>query len=137
MSKLTTQLDTTVEPTEVVMNNPADFSAIIQKINDSLANMDFEQKSNLIGDNSTGILQAMELNNFIETRLGKEFRIESLDILVYNKMKYVMSVENKGVKNLLDALRMLQPNIISQLPVTLQDRLLGDSSNPNNPNKGR
>lgn len=135
MSKLTTQLDNIVEPTEVVVSNPADFSQIIQKINDSLANMDFEQKSNLIGDNSTGILQAMELNNFIETRLGKEFRIESLDILVYNKLKYVMSVDNKGVRNLLDALRMLQPNIISQLPVTLQDRLLGDSGNPNNPNK--
>lgn len=129
MSKLTTQLDNALgdKGSEIIMENPADFSAIIQKINDTLANLDFEQKSNLIGENSTGILQALELNNFIEVRLGKEFRIESLDTLVINKLKYVMSVDNKGVNNLLNALRMLQPNIISQMPVTLQERLLGDS----------
>jgi hypothetical protein len=129
MSKLTSQLDDALDQkdTQVVMENPADFSAIIQKINDSLANMDFNQKSNIIGDNLTGVLQAMELNNFIEIRLGKEFRIESLDTLIHNKLRYVMSVDNKGTANLLKALGMLQPNIISQMPVTLQERLLGDN----------
>lgn len=132
MSKLTAQLDTASESHEMEVHNPADFSEIIQKINDSLANMDFEQKSNIIGENSTGIIQAMDLNNFIQDRLGAEFRIEALDLLIINKLRYVLSVESIGTKNLLSALRMLQPNIVSQLPVTFQDKLLGDTSS----NKG-
>jgi hypothetical protein len=112
------------EETGVKIDDPINLPAMLQKINDILLSENNESKSNISHENAQGMIQAMNFNLFIEETCGKEFRITVLDRLVFDKCRYILSVDGMGSDKVLKGLNSLQPVISSNMPPSFTEYLL-------------
>lgn len=112
------------DETSMRIDDPVNLPAMLQKINDILLSENPQSKSHITHENAQGMIQAMSLNLYIEETCGREFRITILDRLVWDKCRYIMSVEGMGTGQILKGLSSLQPVISSNMPPTLVEQMV-------------
>lgn len=112
------------EDSNIRLDDPVNLPAMLQKINDILLSENRESKSHISHENAQGMIQAMNFNLFIEETCGREFRITVLDRLVFDKCRYILSVDGAGSNSILKGLSSLQPVISSNMPPTLVEQMV-------------
>lgn len=131
-SKLTMQLDSSMQNTDMELHDSVNIKEIYTEIENILMEVHKEKKSNLMGDNVKGIIIANWFNTFLERSLGgKEFRLDILDELIDDKLTYIISLDKTGLTELLKGIASLSPQITSIMPPTLIERMTGISGDKN------
>ena len=100
ITKLTAQLDSSIENRDLSLDNPVNVKEIYTEIDNILMNSNRKKKSNLLGENVKGIIIANWFNTFLVKSLGEEFRLEILDDLINDKLTYIISMDKTGLNEL-------------------------------------
>ncbi len=74
--------------------------ALIDELNKALNESSFYSKSRITSRNLRGILRSMAFQEYLFKRYG--FRIESLDTLIEEKLKNVLSIDGRGRKEIME-----------------------------------
>jgi CRISPR/Cas system-associated exonuclease Cas4 (RecB family) len=84
-------------------------AAFVKAIGAILSEESIEQKTELSGDNIEGIMQALTINDHLETNCG--FRIRELDVFILEKLVKTVSYNRKGKDELIELFRAMKLNI--------------------------
>ena len=130
LTKLTAQLDNSIDNSEMSLDNPVNVKEIYTEIDNILMNSNRKKKSNLIGDNVKGIIIANWFNTFLERTLGgKEFRLDILDELINDKLTFIISMDKTGLNELGKGIASLSPQITSIMAPNLIEKMTGIQDN--------
>ncbi len=114
------ELVTSLDMPETSQEGVNDISKVITAIDQILSNDNFKQKSLIEGFNTVGILNGLAINKYLEETLG--FRNQIVDMIIIEKMQYILSVKGKGGERIIKGISSLQPeiNTIMQTPTGLE-----------------
>ena len=99
---------------------------LITELDNVLNSSTFYAKSNITNRNLRGILKGNAFQSYLFTRYG--FRLITLDVLIEEKIKNVLSVDGIGRRQIIEMIQKGTVKVEAKSGMDFVDRLLGGGS---------